>query len=291
MRRHTAAALGILLGLGLTACGDSSDPSDPPIDVTLNGPGHGTLASPAVVSAHAEDVLVSVYSTGGGGAPGTHVPDAEVRTDGTVYLNGTTGLGVDTFTLTPAGLDRVREAFSTVAFGEYDYEESRWTDQSVTSVFTTLGGRPEAVSVYGLGHDEDVKDHEWDRLLDAIDELDDLAETSATTTDEDIATRRASYRPERVALVLTGNGDDEDATIDWPLARPLARQAQGSTEFGAPCIVVTGSDVVTLEALREEDLDDRAWSSGTTSVDVAVRPILRGEPGPCTPAAPETPVG
>ncbi len=288
MRRHHAAALGTLLVFGLSACGDSSDP---PIDVTLNGPGHGTLASPDVVSAHADDVLVSVYSTGGSGAPGTRVPDAEVRTDGTVFLNGEEGLGVDTFTLTPDGLTRVREAFKTVAFGKYDYEESKWTDQPVTSVFTTLGGRPEAVSVYGLGHDEDVEDYEWDRLLDAIAELDDLAETAAVTTDGDIATRRASYRPERVALVLTDNGDDEDVSIDWPLSRPLAGYDQGSTQFGDACIVVTGSDVVTLEALRDEDLDDRAWSSGTTSVDVDVRPILRGETGPCTPAAPETPVG
>ncbi|KRA29685.1 MULTISPECIES: hypothetical protein [unclassified Nocardioides] len=288
MRRHNAAALGILLTFGLTACGDSSDP---PIDVTLNGPGHGTLASPDVVSAHADDVLVSIYSTGGSGAPGTRVPDAEVRTDGTVYLNGKEGLGVDTYTLTPAGLDRVREAFKTVAFGKYDYEESNWTDQPVTSVFTTLGGRAEAVSVYGLGHDEDVDDYEWDRLLDAIDELDDLARTAATTPDGDIATRRASYRPERVALVLTDNGGDEDGSIDWPLARPLAGYDQGTTELGSSCIVVTGSDVVTLEALRKDDLDGRPWSTGTTSLDADVRPILRGETGPCTPAAPETPVG
>lgn len=286
MRRHNAAALGILLAFGLTACGDSSDP---PIDVTPNGPGHGTLASPQVVSAHAADVLVSVYSTGGSGAPGTFVPDAEVRTDGTVYLNGEDGLGVDTFTLTPAGIERVREAFRTVAFGEHDYEESKWTDQPVTSVFTTLGGRPESVSVYGLGHDEDVEDHEWDRLLGAIGELNDLADTAATTTDGDIASQRASYRPEKVALVL--RPDDEPGQLEWPLERPFAKTPQGSTQFGDPCIEVTGKDVVTLEGLTNEGRLEHTWATGTTSVDASVRPILPGNPSPCTPAAPETPVG
>lgn len=287
MRRHTAAVLGILLVTGLTACGDASErsePSDPPTDLTRVGPGHGTLAEARVVDAHADDVLVSVYSTGGSGDPGTHVPDVEVRTDGTVYLNGEDGLGVDTFGLTSDGLARVREAFEHVAFGKYDYEESEWTDQPTTSIYTTIGGRPEATSVYGLGHDDEVEDFDWDRLLEAIADLDDLAEIAATSTDPDIATRRASYRPQRVALVLEA-ADDADDAIDWPLMRPLTRLDQGSTEYDVPCVVATGRDVVTLEALRDQGLDERPWTSGTTTVDVDVRPILPGVDGPCSAAS------
>jgi hypothetical protein len=257
--RRRAAVPGILLLAALTACTDDGGP-DP-------HPRGSTTATSAVIASHAPDVLVSVSSTGGEGSPGRGIPDVEVRADGTVFLGTDTGLGVETATLTAAGLDRVREAFSEVSLQEDDYEESAWTDQPSTSVYSTLGDRPARVSVYGFGHDDDVDDPDWHRLEAALDVLDEVAREA----------RPAAYRPAGVVVLLS---PDTETGAPWPLT-PLRRIRQGWTATGQACVLATGRDVATLQAITT-----RHGRTGLTWAGLAVqlRPVLRDTPAGCTPA-------
>lgn len=264
------------LGLALTACSDPDTPHP-------RGPGHGTAAEAEAVASHAPDVLVSVYSTGGGGDPGPGVPDVEVRADGTVFLRGESGLGVDTLALTPAGLDRVRARFATVSMSQEDYDESEWTDMPSTSVYATWGATPERISVYGFGVDEEVGDDDWDRLAAAIGFLEDLT-TSAVG--EDVAAVRTTYRPGVVAVVLH---PADDAYESWPLMTPPHRDRRRWTPYGQPCVLATGRDVVTLEALvAEHGADNLTWTTSApastglpAAADAELRPVLRDTPAPC----------
>lgn len=263
MRRRAAAALGILFTAALTGCADEGSPSP-------HGPGRGTTAAPASVAQHAPDVLVSVSSTGGGGAPGRGFPDVEVRSDGTVYLGTDTGLGVATADLTAADLERVRDAFAGVSLEEGDYDESEWTDQPSTTLYTTLGGRPEQVSVYGFGHDDEVDDPDWERLASALATLDDLASSPGPER----------YRPRTAVVVLS---PATDAGGPWPLT-PLDAIRQGWTPTGQACVLATGRDVVTLEAIADRHgLSNQTWAG----LHARVRPVLRDTPPGCTAEPPD----
>lgn len=263
MRRHAAAALGILLTAALTGCADDDAPSP-------HRPGNGTTAEPAVIASHASDVLVSVSSTGGEGSPGRGFPDVEVRSDGTVFLGTDTGLGVATATLSAADLDRVRDAFAGVSLDEDDYAESEWTDQPSTTLYTTVGGRPEQVSVYGFGHDDEVDDPDWDRLASALATLDDLA----------AAARPVPYRPRTVVVVLS---PATDTGGPWPLT-PLDEIRQGWTPTGKACVLATGRDVVTLEAIADRHgLSNPTWAG----LGARVLPVLRSSPSGCTTEPPD----
>lgn len=277
LRPVLAAAVAIVLATALAACGDPTAP--PPRD-----PGAGTAAAPEVVEGYAGDVLLSIHGSGGSGAPGRPVPDVEVRTDGTVFLGTDTGLGVDTFTLTEAGLDQVRKRFATVSLRQGDYAESDWTDQPETTVFSTLGGRPEAIRVYGFRHDDDVEDDDWERLEEAIGLLDDLAKQ--TTADKNVATPRSAYRPAEVALRLRPV-DDSSGEV-WPFSRALHRTDLLWTPDEAACVLLTGRDIITLEAMAADHGSDLVWATASPhsglpgAVAAEIDPILRGSPAPCT---------
>lgn len=278
MRRLGYAALLSLAGLGLllTACSDTDEPRP-------RGPGEGTPAEAADIATHAPDVLLSIHSTGGGGDRGPWAPDVEVRDDGTVFLRDAAGLGVETAELTPAGLDRVRERFATVSMSQDDYAESQWTDMPSTSVYATWGGAPERITVYGFGVDDEVGDDDWDRLDAAIDFVEDLV---AGPVGEGLAASRTTYRPEQVAVVLHPT---DDAYEDWPLATKPHRDRRLVTAYDQPCVLVSGRDVVSLEALASEDgLDDLTWTTGAppssglpAAVRAEVRPVLRDTPPAC----------
>lgn len=262
MRRRAAAALGTLLLAALMGCSDDGHP-----------PPSGTTATPASVARHAPDVLVSVAATGGQGSPGRGVPEVEVRTDGTVFLGTDDGLGVATFTLDEAGLDRVLDAFAPVSMRQGDYAESTWTDLPSTSVYSTIGERPTEISVYGFGVDDEVDDPDWGRLADALAELDRLAS----------AARPSAYRPATAVVLLAPTGDPGER---WPLT-PLRELRQGWAGTGQACVLTRGRDVATLEALTQRDgRSDLTWAG----LAVQVRPVLRGTPSGCTPT-PTGPIG
>ncbi|HVK27000.1 MAG TPA: hypothetical protein VM575_01560 [Nocardioides sp.] len=260
MRRHCAAALGILLTAALMGCSDDGSPSPRP----------PTTATPATIARYAPDVLVSVAATGGQGSPGRGLPEVEVRTDGTVYLGTDDGLGVATFTLADADLARVREAFAAVSMSDDDYDESDWTDLPSTSVYATLGDRPAAISVYGFGLDDEVDDPDWERLASALGTLDQLA----------AAAQPAAYRPATAVVLLAPVDDSADPGAPWPLTA-LGRLPQGWTDTGQACVVASGRDVATLEAIAERDgRSDLRWAGHVAQV----RPVLRDTPSGCSPS-------
>lgn len=259
MRRHSAAVLGILLTVALTACSDDGSPS----------PRARTTAKPATIAQYAPDVLVSVTTTGGGGSARRGLPEVEVRADGTVFLATDDGLGVATATLADADLDRVRDAFAAVSMSEQDYDRSDWTDLSSTLVYSTLGDQPSAVSVYGFGHD-DVDDPDWARLAAALATLDEVV----------TAAQPSAYRPATAVVQLTPVDDPTDPGAPWPLT-PLGRLPQGWTTTGEACVVASGRDVATLEAITgREGRTDLRWAGHLAQV----RPVLRDTPTGCSPS-------
>ncbi len=279
MRRLLGIARLLLIssmGLAMSACSDADEPHP-------RGPGHGTPARAAEVARHAPDVVLSIHSTGGEGAPGHWAPDVEVRADGTVFLRAESGLGVEMAALTPAGLDRVRARFATVSMSEDDYDESEWTDMPSTSVYASWGGQPERISVYGFRVDDEVGDDDWERLGAAIGFVEDLA---GAAVGEDVAAARTTYRPAVVAVVLH---PADDAYESWPLTTPPHRDRRRWTTYGQPCVLVTGRDVVTLEALvTERGAGNLTWTTGAPtssgiprSADAEVLPVLRDTPAPC----------
>jgi hypothetical protein len=148
-----------------------------------------------------------------------------------------------------------------------EYAESEWTDQPSTSVFSTLGDRPESISVYGFGHDDEVVDPDWDRLAAALETLDGLVTAAGP----------AAHRPAAVVVALSPTADSGRA---WPLT-PLARLEQGWTATGQPCVVARGRDVATLQEITtQEGRESLVWAD----LAVRIRPVLRGTPPGCTTA-------
>jgi hypothetical protein len=75
-----------------------------------------------------------------------------------------------------------------------------------------------------------------------------------------------------------GGGAMHEATVDWPLAQPLASFGQPVQNFqGTTCGAVTGSDFSTLYPLAQKANEITPWRSADTRYLLLFRPLLPGE--------------
>lgn len=298
MRRIVPIALCLVLLGVATGCAEVIRTGDGRSATTDSGDVPRTTVPP-----RDPDIVLSAYTTGVGGDPGTLVPDFQLHKDGVVYLNGDQPLGIDTYRLSDAGVDKVLDLIADVPLSDDAYGELQVTDLSSTTVYLKTGDEAYGTQIYGLEYDDDLDMLDEDaaesrrRLRNALAELDEVSASAAAADSDLVAAPREPYTPDELDIVFRPITSDEESTlrdrgedaVPWPLARPFATYPLRYNGYGSLCLTSLGADVT--EAIRAvEDLDDpEPWATGAragagvpTHVVPILRPVVPGEDPPPT---------
>jgi hypothetical protein len=220
------------------------------------------------------------------------LPDFELRGDGTVVVTMGDDIGPfgDTYRLTEAGIDRVRDLFADVETDEDAYGDVHITDVPSTGVSLNFDGAPVSFGVYALNETDGtgLSDDEAAARRHLVEVLGQLQELPA---DEDLlAGAPAPFTPDTLDVMLEpwlSDGSDLQA-ISLDLATPLLEHALGYQDIsGRPCVTVGGADAVELaKVVDRTGPQDQPWSTGAatgtgqpTAVIVDVSAVPRDDQG------------
>lgn len=262
MRRITALIIAVLL---LAACGDDGGGGEAS-DTTDR-----VQTTPLTFGA-GEDVWLRV-DTGGGFVPliinQRQVPEVLLFDDGRlVRRTSDDGAVVPAFEVArldeaeaAALLDTAGAVIDGPAVGSPNV-----TDLPTTSVRLTTDGDAGTLDVYALGFDDEQLTTE-----------EQAARASVTALLDDLATAGTaeSFVPDEWLVLTTATLEGADVTgaVPWPLEPERAATA----DTPSVCTRITGEEVAdVLDALATEDQFTYV-DTGTTVVEIALRPVLTGE--------------
>lgn len=284
---------------GAVACDHETTTGGP-----MPGPGSAQISGSSVPERD-PDILVSIYSTGPEGDPGTRVPDFQLRRDGTVFVNGDTGLGIDSYQLTDTGVQAVLDLVTAASLHDDAFGDLEVTDLPNTSVYlnTEIGPAegPIGVRVYGLDYGDrtdleaDLEDDQVEARLELREVLSTLADLTEDADDPDdassaraewIAAPSAPHVPSELELMVTPatdlSGRDLDLAdaVQWPLDKPLTEYPLQASSTGL-CTTLRGAEAAAVAALVESPDDQLVWTTGAdpgSGLPTHVRLDIRGRP-------------
>jgi hypothetical protein len=276
-------ALSLLAG----ACGRLSGNGGP------GSGGNGTIPHP-----NGADQLVLRMDVGGGFVAPSYslrqIPASSLYGDGRLITAGPQieiypGPALPNLLVQPISEDGVQAILAAAKtaglFGpDHHYDTMGVADAPTTTFTLNADGATHVISAYALAEGQGNAGPDkaaLDALAAFATKLGDLS----SWLPKGAVGEQTSFEPSGLRVYVqdysqAGGGAMQEATVDWPLAQPLA-------SFGAPvanlqgttCGAVTGSDFGTLYPMAQKANEITPWRSGNARYLLLFRPLLPDETG------------
>jgi hypothetical protein len=267
------AAVGTLLGLVLTACGQAvagvphiGDGGCVPV----------TEDSPRSPSTPTTEPVITVDDRVSFWIPNSHTAPLglAVYADGTVISAGSNGSHAEPLTPMTIGLVdgcRIQESVDAlVALAGADFGMPGITDQAVTTVTVTRPGSETVIlSAYALGIGDDY-----------VGRAEAAARATLTATLEAIVHATSAeepWAPDRLQFTRF-EYDVPGPPQPWPLAGSIADLLHQRTYGGLSCGVVDGADAAAITAASGRQPALSSWDDGRDTESLAVGVLVPGQP-------------
>ncbi len=265
----------------------------------LNGTG-GTGSGDGGAIAHptGSDQLVLRMDVGGGFVAPLYslrqIPSFSLYGDGRLVTEGPQieiypGPALPNLLVQPiseAGVQAILNAAKTAGlFGpDHHYDTMGVADAPTTTFTLNADGSTHVISAYALAEGPGNAGPDEAALATLAAFAAKLGDLSSWLPKGSVG-EQTSFEPSGLRVYVqdysqAGGGAMQEATVDWPLAQPLASFGDSAQNLqGTTCGAVTGSDFSALYLLAQKANEITPWRSGDTRYLLLFRPLLPDEKG------------